>query len=112
MLGSVQRTRTPLRRPRPRGGRAAPLWEWLHVADEREDVAVAHAKVRQVPVAESGEPFTVTAVWSPAGGRWVFFCLLGMPFGLSSAVLDFNRVTAFTLAVARRALAIPVLGFK
>ena len=34
-----------------------------------------------------------------------------MPFGLMGAVLDFNRVSAHLVAIARRWLAIPVVGF-
>ena len=34
-----------------------------------------------------------------------------MPFGLKGAVLDFNRVSAALLALARRWLAIPSLSF-
>ena len=53
----------------------------------------------------------MVAVWSPTLMRWVYGILDGLPFGVSSAVLEFNRVPSFLVAVARRWLAIPVISF-
>ena len=66
---------------------------------------------RQVFLSDAMLKFCVIAVWYPEALEWVFFQLWSMPFGLAGAVLDFNRVSAFLVAAARRWLGIPVLGF-
>ena len=66
---------------------------------------------RQVPVHPGSLRFTIIAVWLPDWNAWSFWRLFGMPFGLKGAVLDFNRVSAAFLALARRWLAIPSLSF-
>ena len=66
---------------------------------------------RQLPVHPESLRFTIIAVWHPEWNTWSFWRLFGMPFGLKGAVLDFNRVSAALLALARRWLAIPSLSF-
>ena len=66
---------------------------------------------RQVAVAPEQLPFSVVAVWSPIARSWVYGELDGLPFGVTSAVVEFNRVPAFLVAVARRWLPIPVINF-
>ena len=50
----------------------------------------------------------VVMIWHPGLWKWVFGEARGLLFGLTGAVLNFNRVPAFITAVARRWLAIPV----
>ena len=66
---------------------------------------------RQVPIHASQERWTVVMLWLPQWRRWVFAEAKGLLFGLSGAVLAFNRIPAFIVAVARRWLAIPVNSF-
>jgi hypothetical protein len=66
---------------------------------------------RQVPVAEDKLRFVIVAIWHPHLSVWVFYEADALLFGLSGAVLHFNRVPAHAIVVARRWLAIPVQGF-
>ena len=66
---------------------------------------------RQIPIHQSQERWTVVMLWHPEWGKWVFAEAKGLLFGLAGAVLAFNRVPAFIVAVARRWLAIPVNSF-
>ena len=60
---------------------------------------------RQCP---SGHPgATVVALWNPAAKRVEFFIVLGMPFGLGTSVLQFNRPMEAMQSVMRRMLGIP-----
>ena len=60
---------------------------------------------RQMP---SGHPgATVVAIWNPTAKRVEFFIVLGMPFGLASSVLQFNRPMELLQAVFRRLFAVP-----
>ena len=60
---------------------------------------------RQMP---SGHPErTVVALWNPHTKRVEFFIVLGMPFGLATAVLQFNRPMELMQSVLRRLLAVP-----
>ena len=67
---------------------------------------------RQVPLSDKVLRFCIITVWHPIEQNWVFYQMWCMPFGLAGAVLDFNRVSALLVAVARRWLAIPVLGYR
>ena len=56
----------------------------------------------------SGHPgATVVAIWNPRAKKVEFFLVLGMPFGLVSSVLQFNRPMEFMQAAMRIFLAIP-----
>ena len=66
---------------------------------------------RQIPVLEDHLPYSTIAVYHPFRKKWVFGVLHGLAFGLSSAVLQFNRYPALIVAIARRWLAIPVISF-
>ena len=66
---------------------------------------------RQVAVMPEQLCFSVVAVYNPHSKSWVYGELCGLPFGVSPAVLEFNRVPAFLVAAARRWLAIPVISF-
>ena len=66
---------------------------------------------RQIAVMPEQLCFSVVAVYDPHSGSWVYGELCGLPFGVSPAVLEFNRVPAFLVAAARRWLAIPVISF-
>ena len=55
--------------------------------------------------------FAVVALWHPEWHDWCFCQLWAMPFGLLGCVLDFDRMSAFIVALARRWFAIPLLGF-
>ena len=65
---------------------------------------------RQMP---SGHPHhTVVALWNPApraeGGQVVeFFIVRGMPFGLATSVLQFNRPMESLVAILRRVFGVP-----
>ena len=66
---------------------------------------------RQLPVCDEHLPSHVVAVWDPLKRTMRYGPLDGMAFGLGAAVHQFNRVPAFVLALARRFLCIPVIGF-
>ena len=65
---------------------------------------------RQIPV-EEHRGFSTVAVWSPPDKGWRFFSLASLAFGLSAAVIQFNRVPAFLVAFLRRMLFIPTINF-
>ena len=66
---------------------------------------------RQIPCHESQLRFMNVMVWHPVRNKWVFGESSGLLFGITGAVLAFNRVPAFAVAVARRWLGIPVQNF-
>ena len=51
------------------------------------------------------------AVWHPQNGCWKFFQMFAMLFSFMAAVLQFNRVSGLLVALARRWIALPVLGY-
>ena len=57
---------------------------------------------RGCPVHPDDLPASTIAVWHPQSCKWVFFMLQGLAFGLSSAVLSFNRLPTILTAVLRR----------
>jgi hypothetical protein len=68
----------------------------------REDVPSAYR------IAPSRSPeLSVVALVSPFSGLLFFFIIRGMNFGLSAAALQFCRLPAFAVGVARRILACP-----
>jgi hypothetical protein len=68
----------------------------------REDVPSAYR------IAPSSSPeLTVVAIVSPKSGLLFFFLVRGMNFGLSAAALQFCRLPAFLVGVARRLFACP-----
>ena len=69
------------------------------------------AAYKQIPVNEEDKCSSITCVWNPSSKQWVFGELLSLAFGQSLAVIGFNRVPAFLVAVARRFLAIPCIHF-
>jgi len=66
---------------------------------------------RQLGVRDKDRCLHVVAVFHPSLRVWVYFELDGLAFGLGAAVLEFNRVPAQIVALARRWLAIPVVNF-
>ena len=66
---------------------------------------------RQSPVHPSNLCVTCTAYWDHVAGDHRFIILQGLPFGMSSAVLCFNRTPAFLSSLCRRTLASAVLQF-
>jgi len=66
---------------------------------------------RQVPCHSSQSRYMVVMVWHDELGKWVFGLTAGLLFGITGAVLAFNRIPAFIVAVARRWLAIPAQNF-
>jgi hypothetical protein len=95
-----------LRRLRSHAGR--PLSGDLEPCLSTHDMTSAY---RQIAVAPEHLRFSVIAVYSPVSKSWVYGELDGLPFGVTPAVLEFNRVPAFLTAVCRRWLAIPVISF-
>ena len=87
---------------------AAPLSGGLELRSSTSDMWKAF---RQIPVCDEHLPFHIVAVFCQKTGSMLYAPLDGMAFGLAAAVHQFNRVPAFLLAVARRFLAIPVVGF-
>ena len=66
---------------------------------------------RQIPCHPSQSQFMVVMVWHPWNKEWVFGQTSGLLFGITGAVLHFNRIPALIVALARRWLAIPVQNF-
>ena len=87
---------------------SAPLVGPPAVVQSTEDMTSAF---RQVPVQDQRLRFSVVALWCPVSCQWLFSQLRGLRFGLKGAVLDFNRISAAVVAVSRRWLGIPILGF-
>ena len=55
--------------------------------------------------------FAVVAVWNPTAKRVEFFIVKGFPFGLATAVLQFNRIPQCIVAACRRLLALCVCHY-
>ena len=55
--------------------------------------------------------FAVIVIYNIETNKWVFAISWALPFGMSGAVLHFNRVPAFIVALCRRWMAIPVQNF-
>ena len=66
---------------------------------------------RQVPCHPDQLGFMIVMVWHPDHHKRVYAESKGLLFGLTGAVLAFNRVPALVVALARRWLAIPVQNF-
>ena len=66
---------------------------------------------RQLGVRPDQLSSSVIMLWSPVSKSWVFAVLLGLAFGLKSAVLQFNRLPSLMACVMRRWLAIPAAHF-
>ena len=66
---------------------------------------------RQLPVWQKHQHFHIICAWHPLEGRWKFAELKGLAFGISVAVLHFNRVPAQIIAIARTWLGIPAINF-
>ena len=65
----------------------------------------------QIPCHPEQLRFMIVMVWHPDDKRWVYAESKGLLFGLTGAVLAFNRIPALMVALARRWLAIPVQNF-
>ena len=66
---------------------------------------------RQIAVHPEHAHLSIVMIWHPEEAKWVFGKLNSLAFGLSSAVLVFNRYPISISAIARRWLAIPVISF-
>ena len=77
----------------------------------RQGTEILAKAFRQVPLHYETLRYNVVCAWSSEAGKWQFFQMLAMPFGLKAAVLQFNRVSALVTALARRVLGIPCLLF-
>ena len=78
---------------------ACPFVDWMHFVLGTEDMKNAY---RQCPVVPRHRCCSVVAFWDHLEHDVRFIILNGLPFGLSSAVLAFNRTPALLTAVARR----------
>ena len=66
---------------------------------------------RQIPCHPDQIKFMIIIAWHPSEKKWVYGETKALLFGLTGAVLAFNRVPTFIVALARRWLAIPVQNF-
>ena len=66
---------------------------------------------RQIPIHPSVQNLLVVCFWNRHTSRWVYGLAHALPFGLSGAVINFNRLPSLLAAIARRWLAIPVQHF-
>ena len=66
---------------------------------------------RQCPRWEGHSHVHIVCAYHPEHKEWMFAELCGLAFGISIAVILFNRVPSFITAVARRWLAIPAIHF-
>ena len=66
---------------------------------------------RQVPLADDQTRLCVIAVWDISMKKWRFCKAYALLFGLTGAVINFNRLPVFMAAAARRVLAVPVQHF-
>ena len=69
------------------------------------------AAYKQIPIESQQSAYVVITVVDMATNRWRFVITRALLFGLSGAVLLFNRVPAMIVAIARRWLAIAVHNF-
>ena len=60
---------------------------------------------RGCPVDPAHQGLSVAATFDPVGRKWCFWVYTGLLYGLSSAVLSFNRLPTLLVAAARRVLA-------
>ena len=81
---------------------------WLVAVIFVEDMKGAY---RQCPVLPEHHCVSVIAFWHEEWQCIAYIILLGLPFGLSSAVINFNRVPTFGSAVLRRIAAVPASPF-
>ena len=81
------------------------LPEWLDPNMFIQDMVDAY---RQVPAKPEHLPATVIAiaVWSVDRHMWQYTIMYGCPFGMSSAVLNFNRLPALSIAASRRCMGV------
>ena len=66
---------------------------------------------KQLAVHPDQHKYIVICIFNPELNKWVFAISWALPFGMSGAVLHFNRVPAFIVALCRRWMAIPVQNF-
>jgi len=71
-----------------------------------DDVASAY---RRLPCAHPET--TVVAIWDPAREGVAYYTMDGHNFGLSAAVLSFNRVSQLLATVARRFFGVAVAAY-
>ena len=80
----------------------------LHFVIGTEDMKNAY---RQCPINPAHRCCSCVAFWDCTSESVKFIVLNGLPFGLSSAVLAFNRTPALLSSVARRCCAAPAVFF-
>ena len=80
----------------------------LHFVIGTEDMENAY---RQCPINPAHRCCSCVAFWDCTSESVKFIVLNGLPFGLSSAVLAFNRTPALLSSVARRCCAAPAVFF-
>ena len=87
---------------------AAEIPAWAGLAFRSEDVAAAYRQIPNRPEEEAG----LVIAWFDARDNAVRFAILhAHPYGLGTAVLNFNMVPALTSAVARRAFGAAVTHY-
>jgi hypothetical protein len=76
--------------------------EWLDIVQFLQDMVDAY---RQVPSDPAHAPVMQIAVYVPGAG-WRYTQMYGNPFGMTSAVLNFNRLPTLNVAFCRRAMGV------
>ena len=66
---------------------------------------------KQISISKEQLRFAVIVIYNIETHKWVYAISWALPFGMSGAVLHFNRVPAFIVALCRRWMAIPVQNF-
>ena len=76
--------------------------EWLDIVQFLQDMVDAY---RQVPSDPHQAHVMQIAVWVPGSG-WKYTQMYGNPFGMASAVLNFNRLPTLNVSFCRRAMGV------
>ena len=84
------------------------LPDWAEVVGSTEDLDDAYG---ECPGHPDHKGVCVVAWYSPKHQEWRFAEATGLTFGLSSAVLSFNRWPALMIAIARRCMALLSTNF-
>lgn len=80
---------------------------WAEMQIMLQDMADAY---RQVPGAPEHAKYMIVAVYVPGTG-WRYIKMFGCPFGMASAVLNFNRLPTLISATLRRCFGVAAAAY-